>query len=228
MELTVWLAFVMASTIVILIPGPTVIFIMGLAINQGRQFVLPAALGVAFGDLIAMSVSIAGLGALLLSSALLFQIVKWGGALYLLYLGYRLFKSASSLSPALSTEQHKPEQHLRARHLTSQHLTTGQSFKAAALITALNPKSIAFFISFVPQFIDVSRELLLSPALQALILIATFVFLGFINALLYGFLTDNLHQRMTTPLIARWLTRLSGGILMGLGLTMALYKKTAQ
>ena len=226
MELTVWLAFVMASTIVILIPGPTVIFIMGLAINQGRQFVLPAALGVAFGDLIAMSVSIAGLGALLLSSALLFQIVKWGGALYLLYLGYRLFKSTASSS--LSTEQHKPEQHLRARHLTSQHLTTGQSFKAAALITALNPKSIAFFISFVPQFIDVRGELLLSPALQALILIATFVFLGFINALLYGFLTDNLHQRMTTPLIARWLTRLSGGILMGLGLTMALYKKTAQ
>ena len=221
MDLTVWLAFVMASIIVILIPGPTVIFMMGLAINQGRQFVLPAALGVAFGDLIAMSVSIAGLGALLLSSALLFQIVKWGGALYLLYLGYRLFKSAESLS--LSTEQHKPE-----HHLTTRHLTTGQSFKAAALITALNPKSIAFFISFVPQFIDIRGEVLLSPAFQALVLIVTFVALGFINALLYGLLTDSLHQRMANPLIARWLTRLSGGILMGLGLTMALYKKTAQ
>ena len=216
MDLTVWLAFVMASTIVILIPGPTVIFMMGLAINQGRKFVLPAALGVAFGDLIAMSVSIAGLGALLLSSALLFQIVKWGGALYLIYLGYRLFKSAESLS--LSTEH----------HLISHHLTTGQSFKAAALITALNPKSIAFFISFVPQFIDVRGEVLLSPALQALVLIATFVFLGFINALLYGLLTDSLHQRMASPLIARWLTRLSGAVLMGLGLTMALYKKTGQ
>ena len=216
MDLTVWLAFVMASIIVILIPGPTVIFMMGLAINQGRPFVLPAALGVAFGDLIAMSVSIAGLGALLLSSALLFQIVKWGGALYLIYLGYRLFKSAASAS--LSTEQHKPEH----------HLSRFQSFKAAALITALNPKSIAFFISFVPQFINIRGEVLLSPALQALVLIATFVFLGFINALLYGLLTDSLHQRMANPLIARWLTRLSGGILMGLGLTMALYKKTAQ
>ena len=217
MDLTVWLAFVMASIIVIIIPGPTIIFMVGLAINQGRQFVLPAALGVAFGDLVAMSVSIAGLGALLLSSALLFQIVKWCGAIYLLYLGYRLFRSAAS-SPSFAAEQYKP----------AQPLNVSQSFKAAALITALNPKSIAFFISFVPQFINIRGEVLFSPALQALVLIATFVFLGFINALLYGLLTDSLHQRMVSPFIARWLTRLSGGILMGLGLTMALYKKTAQ
>ena len=87
MDLTLWLAFVAASGALLLIPGPTLLLILSYAITQGRKVALAA--GVAFGDLIAMTASLIGLGALVATSALAFTILKWLGALYLLYLGIK-------------------------------------------------------------------------------------------------------------------------------------------
>ena len=98
MEFHVWLAFASASIALLLIPGPTVLLILSYAISQGRRVALATVAGVALGDLVAMSASLAGLGALVLASSKLLILLKWIGAIYLVYLGIKLFRSAPDAS----------------------------------------------------------------------------------------------------------------------------------
>ncbi|MBE0583778.1 MAG: LysE family transporter, partial [Desulfofustis sp.] len=93
MLLSNWLAFVFAASIILIIPGPTIILVISLALSHGRRSVAPLVAGVVCGDLTAMTFSLAGLGALLAASAHLFLVFKWLGALYLIYLGVRLWRS---------------------------------------------------------------------------------------------------------------------------------------
>ncbi|MCR9114619.1 MAG: LysE family transporter, partial [Rhodobacteraceae bacterium] len=86
MPLDLWLAFVAASTALLLIPGPTVLLVLSYALSQGRRVALASATGVALGDFVAMTASLAGLGALVLASATLFTALKWIGAAYLIWL----------------------------------------------------------------------------------------------------------------------------------------------
>ena len=85
-----WLAFSAASIVLVLIPGPTVMLVLSYAISHGRKVAFATASGVALGDFIAITASLAGLGALVLTSATLFTILKWIGAAYLVFLGVRL------------------------------------------------------------------------------------------------------------------------------------------
>ena len=94
MEFSIWLAFVAASTALLMIPGPTVLLVLSYALGQGRRVAVPTALGVATGDLMAMSLSLAGLGALVATSATLFTVLKWVGAVYLVYLGVKMLRSS--------------------------------------------------------------------------------------------------------------------------------------
>ena len=90
MDPATWFAFAAASTALLMIPGPTVLLVLAYAIGEGRRVAVPTALGVVTGDLIAMTLSLAGLGALILTSATLFTVLKWVGAVYLVYLGIRM------------------------------------------------------------------------------------------------------------------------------------------
>jgi hypothetical protein len=92
MAFDTWLAFMAASTVLLLIPGPTVLLVLSYAISQGRRVAVSTAAGVAAGDLIAMTASLLGLGALILASATAFTWLKWIGAVYLVYLGVVLFR----------------------------------------------------------------------------------------------------------------------------------------
>lgn len=94
--MNLWLAFVDASMALLLITGPTVLLVLSHALSKGRQVAVSAALGVALGDLIAMTASLVGLGALVMASATLFMVLKWAGAIYLVWLGIKLWRSASS------------------------------------------------------------------------------------------------------------------------------------
>jgi threonine/homoserine/homoserine lactone efflux protein len=209
MEFDIWLAFVAASTLLLLIPGPTVLLVMSYALSQGRRVAVSTAAGVALGDLVAMTASLAGLGALVLASATLFTVLKWVGAVYLVYLGVRLIRSAGS------TRLNLP---------VAEAVTARRTFGHAAAVTALNPKSIAFFIAFVPQFISPDAALL--P--QFAILIATFVTLAALNALAYALLADQLRARMLRPGLIAWMTRAGGVSLIGMGvLTATLRRATA-
>jgi threonine/homoserine/homoserine lactone efflux protein len=207
MDFQVWLAFVAASTALLLIPGPTVLLVLSYAISQGKRVALATVAGVAFGDLIAMSVSLAGLGALVLASATLFTVLKWIGAAYLVYLGITLFRSASSASLGDVEDVAK--------------ISAGKVFGHATAVTALNPKSIVFFIAFVPQFIIVDSPLI--P--QFSILVATFVGLAAINALAYALLADKLRAKIARPSVLAWLSRSGGIALVAMGVATATFRK---
>jgi len=210
MAIELWLAFVAASTALLLIPGPTVLLVLSYAISKGRSVAVASAAGVALGDLIAMTASLLGLGALVLASATAFTILKWVGAVYLVWLGVKLLRSAPS--EGLGEITHNRD------------VTAVSVFRHAAMVTALNPKSIAFFIAFVPQFVDPSATLL--P--QFTILIATFVGLAALNAFAYALLADKLRATIGRPSVITWLTRAGGGALIAMGLaTAALRRGTA-
>ena len=207
MEIQVWLAFVVASTALLLIPGPTVLLVLSYAISHGRHVALATVAGVALGDLIAMTASLAGLGALVLASATIFTVLKWVGAIYLIYLGGKLLRSAPSA--VAKVEQVGTS-------------SAGHVFGHAAAVTALNPKSIAFFIAFVPQFISVSEPLL--P--QFAILITTFVGLAALNALAYALLADTLRARIARPSVIAWFSRAGGAALIAMGVATATLRGT--
>ncbi|MCX7561178.1 LysE family translocator [Sulfitobacter sp. F26204] len=206
MPLDLWLTFVAATAAMMLIPGPTVLLVLSYALSKGRSVAVASAAGVALGDLIAMTASLAGLGALVLTSAALFAALKWIGAAYLVWLGVKLIRSAPSRGLAV------PRAEVSARHV----------FGHATMVTALNPKSIAFFIAFVPQFIRLDAPL----APQFSILIITFVTMGGLNALLYALLADRLRSIIARPQIITWITRAGGTALITMGILTATLRRS--
>ncbi len=104
MSFEAWAAFAAASTILLIIPGPTVLLVVSYALGQGWRTALPMAVGVALGDFTAMTLSLLGLGALLATSATFFTALKWVGAAYLVYLGIKLWRAGDTLEAAPRTD----------------------------------------------------------------------------------------------------------------------------
>lgn len=207
MDLHVWLAFVAASLALLVIPGPTLLLVVSYALTQGRRVAVAMAAGVALGDFLAMSASLLGLGALVATSATLFTVLKWVGAAYLVYMGVGLWRSAGKAGlKGLS----RPED-----------LPAGQIFRHTAFVTALNPKSIAFFVAFVPQFLTPTAPL----APQFGILIATFVSMAAVNALAFALLAGRMRERLTRPGAGALVSRLGGAALVGMGLMTATLRR---
>lgn len=207
MDFSVWLAFLTASTVLLLIPGPTVLLVLAYALGEGRRVAVPTAFGVATGDLIAMSLSLFGLGALVLASAAAFTALKWVGAAYLIWLGVRMIRNADRQKGQLAD--------------VPGNLTPHAAFCNAAVVTALNPKSIAFFIAFVPQFIDPTAAFV--P--QAVILTTTFVALAGVNALVYAFAASHARSVIARPRVLSWIARAGGATLIAMGVATATVRR---
>ena len=204
MAFETWLAFAIASAVLVAIPGPTVMLVVSFALGQGRRSALATVPGVALGDLVAMVVSLAGAGAVLAASATAFTVLKLAGAAYLVWLGIGLWRAAP--------------QRLEARPATGTRL-----FRDSFTVTVLNPKGIVFFIAFVPQFIDPGAALL--P--QMAILVATFVFLGGLNAALWALAAGTMRDRLAGPRAQRAVARVGGSFLILAGLVTALTRRGA-
>ena len=207
MTFELWLTFVAASAALLLIPGPTILLVLSYALSQGRRVAVASATGVALGDFIAMSASLAGLGALVLASATAFTVLKWVGAAYLIWMGVKLLRAA----PKGGLVMPDAPDGIAAKSI----------FWHAATVTALNPKGIGFFIAFVPQFLSPEQRLL--P--QFAVLIATFVGLAALNALAYALLADRLRATIARPNVITWLTRSGGAALIGMGLMTATLRR---
>ena len=150
-----WIGFVGASLVMGLIPGPGVMSIVGYALGSGRRTALASVAGMAVGNLVAMSLSMAGVGALLAASAFAFAVLKWAGALYLIVLGgVAIARSSGPSSNAV------PRTSVRPR----------VAFASNVALGTFHPKTIVFFVAFAPQFVSPDH----SYAVQATILIATF------------------------------------------------------
>ena len=207
MSLELWIPFVFAATIILIIPGPTILLVISQAVTHGRRSVVPLVAGVLIGDFTAITLSLLGLGAIMSTSAALFIIFKWIGALYLIYLGIKLWK----LNPENKSTQ-DIEKDTSSRSL----------LKSSFFVTALNPKSIAFFVAFLPQFIDP-----LKPAFSQLILLGgTFLFLATFNAALYAIFAGQLGEHMRKINVRKWFNRCSGSALIGAGIFTAGMQRT--
>mgnify|MGYP002780639083 CR=1 FL=1 len=199
MDPTTWLAFCAAAIVMLLIPGPTILLVIGQSLGGGRRGAMPLVAGVALGDLTAMTLSLAGMGAILAASATLFTALKWVGAAYLIWLGVKMWRApvTAEAAPPLSARR---------------------AMREAYVVTALNPKGIVFFVAFVPQFLDPARPFLT----QAAVLVGTFVTLAAINALVYATLAARLSGAVRRPSLRRWLNRAGGTVLVGAGVAVAL------
>lgn len=207
MTIEIWAAFVLAATVVLVIPGPTILLVISQAMTHGRRAVPPLAAGVTLGDFSAMTLSLLGLGAVLASSAALFTVLKWIGAAYLAYLGVRLWRA-------------DPDQD--EIRLSSTGSSGRALFGKAFVVTALNPKSIAFFVAFLPQFVSSRGEAL--P--QFLVLGATFLVLAALNAGLYGFFAGRLRDAVENAAVRRRFNRCGGSVLIGAGVFTATLQRS--
>jgi homoserine/homoserine lactone efflux protein len=169
MSLELWVAFFVASTALLAIPGPTVMLVVSYALGHGRSSGWATVPGVTFGDFSAMTVSLLGAGAILAASATLFTGLKLAGAAYLIWLGIKLWRSKPELYSLQDTGVSQPKSSM---------------FWNAYVVTALNPKGIIFFVAFVPQFVDPTTAAL--P--QFIILEATFLALAAANVVIWAVL----------------------------------------
>ncbi|MEP2981022.1 MAG: LysE family translocator [Lentilitoribacter sp.] len=199
-----YVAFVIASIIVLIIPGPSIIMAVGQAIAHGKRAVAPTVWGVVAGDAIATTLSMLGVGTILLASSEAFQIIKWAGVIYLIYIGILMIRNAgkAETSDTQSADQLKSPQKM---------------FQQALIVTAINPKGIIFFIAFVPQFISPTSSFL--P--QAAICITTFLVLAFVNMWLYTAFAAHARQGMQNPSVLKWAERMGGSLLISAGVLSA-------
>ncbi|HKW92698.1 MAG TPA: LysE family translocator [Methylomirabilota bacterium] len=196
--------FVIAALVLLLTPGPAVLYIVTRSIDQGRRAGLVSVLGVHVGTLAHIFAAAAGLSALLAASATAFGVVKYLGAAYLIYIGVRRLLDRSSVAAAAPGEPRR----LR------------RAFLDGVVVNVLNPKTGLFFLAFLPQFVTVARG---QVGAQIVCLGVVFVLLGAV--------TDSLYA-LTAGSAARWLRGkpgflasgrwISGGLYIGLGLVAAM------
>ncbi len=206
MAIESWLAFALAAFVVLIIPGPTIVLVIGRAMTYGKRSVVPLVAGVTLGDLTAMTMSLLGLGAVMAASATLFTLFKWVGAGYLIYLGIKSWRADPTAT------------------LTPAQALAGSDWlllRSAYIVTALNPKSIAFFVAFLPQFVDHRAATL--P--QFAVMMVTFVGLAALNAGSYALFAGQLHERLQDVRARRWINRTGGTALISAGLLTAVMKR---
>ncbi len=196
--------FLAAALVLLLTPGPAVLYIVARSIDQGRRAGLVSMLGVHVGTLAHVAAAAAGLSALLAASATAFGVVKYLGAAYLIYLGVRrLLDRAVATAPG----------DRRVRPLR-------RAFVDGVVVNVLNPKTALFFLAFLPQFVDVSRG---RVGAQILCLGLSFVLLGTVTDGLYavsaGWAAQWLRGNPRFLASERWI---SGSMYVGLGVVAAL------
>lgn len=195
-------AFAAASFILLIIPGPAVLYIVNRSVSDGREAGLAAVAGLTLGNLVHAIAAAVGLSAVLATSAAAFNTVKWLGAAYLVYVGVRTL-----LHPPTDIDPTQPG------------VSPVKSFRQGIVVNVLNPKVALFFLSFLPQFIkpEVGR-----PGLQALVLGLVFVLIGACTdgtySLLASSLRDVLLRGKALPFVRRWV---AGTVFIGLGLMAA-------
>lgn len=208
MSIELWLAFVAASVILLVIPGPTILTVISYSVAQGRRAKIPLVAAVALGDSTALVLSILGLGALLATSAFWFTVIKTVGGVYLLYLGVKLLRAG--VSPLDREAAAAPGSRWRL-------------FAHVYLVTALNPKGIVFFVAFLPQFLDPAQR----ASQQLWVLAVTFVILATVNATLYAVFAASARKLLQSSRAQRRFSIAGGSLLSFSGLWALLAKRAA-
>jgi len=204
-DTTTWALFAVAALALLVTPGPAVLYIVARSIDQGRLAGLVSTLGIQVGTLFHVVAAALGVSAVLVSSALAFNVVKWLGAVYLVYLGITKLMERREPQQADAGVTRKPLK---------------QIFYQGVLVNVLNPKTALFFFAFLPQFVDPARG---AAGWQALALGLTFVCLGIVSDGAYAMLAGTVGRflRSKTRLAQRQ-KYFTGGVYITLGVATAL------
>jgi threonine/homoserine/homoserine lactone efflux protein len=195
--------FIAAALVLLLTPGPAVLYIVARSIDQGRRAGLVSMLGVHAGTLVHVAAAAAGLSVLLAASAMAFSVVKYLGAAYLVFLGVRRL-----LDRTTSVTSRRPER----RHLR-------RAFLDGVVVNVLNPKTALFFLAFLPQFVVTARG---DVGAQILGLGLLFVGLGVVTDGLYAVGAGTAAQWLrANPRFLRGERWVSGSMYIGLGVVAA-------
>ena len=197
------LLFVTGAIILLVIPGPAVLYVVSRSIGHGRPAGLVSAMGITVGTLFHVAAATLGLSALLASSALAFQFVKYIGAAYLIYLGIRVLRGGG----------------VDAQHAIADQRRLRSVFGQGVLVNLLNPKTALFFLAFLPQFVDPARG---HATLQILQLGVLFALMGWLSDSAWALLAGTLAGRLRgSARLRRVQCNVSGGALIALGLASA-------
>lgn len=210
MSTTVLILFIVTSFVAIATPGPTVLLALSNGARFGTRAALFGMLGAMLSDLILIGAVSIGLGALLAASETAFQILKWIGVLYLLYLGIQLLRTQPQ-------SRHDPAQSLNP---TFSH--PYRKFLKCLLVALTNPKGYLFFSAILPQFVNLQAPQLPQYALLAL----TFTAIDGLVMLLYASSGARAVQLFRTPMAMVWINRFSGGAIVVLAGALALYRRS--
>ncbi|WP_434362817.1 LysE family translocator [Parasalinivibrio latis] len=200
MDFNVWLSFVAVLAMITVIPGPSIMLLVGISISRGKQAAWKCILGFLLGTSLLMVLSVLGLGALLATSDLLFQVVKWAGVAYMAYLGVMFILEARKPTESVSEES-----------------ASAGALRAGFLSTLLNPKGIVFYMAFLSQFIDPTSGYLA----QFSILLLTSAGVIFVITLIYALAATKIRQKLASPRAQKRLKLFSGSIFLSGSAMMA-------
>src|ERR1043165_6760191 len=159
--------FISVTLLLVFMPGPNTLYIIARSIQQGRRAGIVSSLGVQVGTWLHIAAAAFGLSALLLSSALAFNVVRYAGAAYLIYLGVKTLLTKEKIGPAQEIQQ----------------VSLSRVFYQGVVVNLLNPKTALFFFAFLPQFIDATRG---AVAMQIVQLGTILVLLGAVSDSMYA------------------------------------------
>lgn len=199
--------FLTVSWALIIAPGPDMLYVITRGMTHGHRAGMLSAIGVICGILVHTTAAALGLTLIFQTSAFAFLIVKYLGAAYLIYLGIKAWR----------------EKNVFSLQTSSSTISSHQLFWQGVLSNVLNPKIAIFFLAFLPQFVDKGGS---QVTLQLILLGLTFAFLGLIFLLIVGYSSGTIGSWITRrPQFAQSLGRFSGGILVALGVRLALTER---
>ena len=204
MELHVFLAFVVATTIMIALPGPSVLLLVSHSISFGWKRALATVAGETMGIAVQLMVATIGLTSLLNVVAEAFEWLRWAGALYLVYLGIRQWRSAG-----------KP------LAIDTSSVSNKNLFFQGLVITIPNPKSLIFIAAFLPQFIDMARPLVF----QFTIIVPTFLIITFAVASAWALVIGKVSRYLKNQRTIKSVLRTAGGLMIIAGMGLALARR---
>ena len=227
MNLSTWWLFVTATFLISAAPGPNMLLIMNQSVRFGLRASMASMAGCMTALMIMFTLSALGLGVLLLNSPAIFDALRWAGALYLAYLGYKVWTApveteASEFnqtdSYAINSNVSNKYAGYSHEHSFSEQL---QHYKVGFLTAGSNPKALLFAAALLPQFIQAD----LPQVPQLVILLATFSVLEILWYFIYAFGGLSMAQQLRKPNVMRWFNRVTGGAFIGFAGVMAVIKR---
>lgn len=205
LDLGGWLLFLGAALIIAITPGPAIFYVAARTLAGGRNEGLASSLGTGLGGLVHVGAGAAGVSALIMASAEAFTVLKIAGAIYLVWLGIKTIREARA-TPSFET------------------MVTGarRALREGIVVEALNPKTAAFFLAFIPQFVDPAGAIALQFIVLGLISVVLNTAADVVITLMAASARTQLIRR---PALIRRIRQGSGAMICGLGVSLAFARR---